>query len=155
MPHPTGRGYTLLALAAVTYLAARLVGTWELFMLAFTLLAVVLLCWLLVTLTGRRTSVVRTLAPDQPVAGDEPEIVSTIKNESFLPGPQLTLRSRLEGLSGANLEAEVESLRPRGEKVIKARIEVVNRGVHYLPPLRPSLRTPWEWRGPSTGQVTR
>jgi uncharacterized protein (DUF58 family) len=134
MPRPTGRGYALLALAVVTYLAARLVGTWELFLLAFAFLAVVLLSWLLVALTGRRISVNRTFAPDRPVAGDEPEIISTIKNASFLPGPQLTLRSRLEGLSAADLEAEVESLAPRGETVIKARIERVKRGVHHLPP---------------------
>ena len=48
MPRPTGRGYALLALAAVTYLAARLVGTWELYLLAFAFFAVVLLSWLLV-----------------------------------------------------------------------------------------------------------
>jgi hypothetical protein len=32
MPRPTSRGYALLALAAATYAAARVVGTWELYL---------------------------------------------------------------------------------------------------------------------------
>ena len=74
MPRPTGRGYALLALAVVTYLAGRLVGTWELYLLAFAFLAAVVLSWLSVLATGRRVRLTRTLTPDRPVAGDEPEI---------------------------------------------------------------------------------
>jgi len=32
MPRPTGRGFALLGLAAATYLAGRVVGTWELYL---------------------------------------------------------------------------------------------------------------------------
>ena len=35
MPRPTGRGYALIALAVATYLAGRVVGTWELYLVAF------------------------------------------------------------------------------------------------------------------------
>ena len=44
----------LLLVAAGTYVAARLLGTWELYLLAFAFLAVLLVSWLLVVLTARR-----------------------------------------------------------------------------------------------------
>jgi len=142
MPRPTGQGYALLALAAVLYLAGRLVGTWELYLLAFAFLAIVVLSWLLVIVTGRRVQVTRTLSPDRPVAGDEPELACLLKNASFLPGPQLTLRSRLDGLNAADLEMEVEALAPRSEKLVTAHLDRVNRGVHILPPAQVRAEDP-------------
>lgn len=133
MPRPTGRGYALLALAALTYLAGRLVGTWELYLLAFAFLAIVVVSWLLVVATGRRIRVDRTLAVERPVAGDEPEFAFLVKNASLLPGPQLKLRSTLAGLSADSLELELESLPPRGERLLRRRTGRVNRGVHVLP----------------------
>lgn len=136
MPRPTGRGYALLGLAAGTYLAGRVVGTWELYLIAFAFLATVVVSWLLVALTGRRIRVTRVIVPERPVAGDEPEFSVSVKNASFLPGPQLLLSSPLLGLANTDVELEVESLVPRGEKVLKTRIGPVNRGVHALPPIR-------------------
>lgn len=133
MPRPTGRGYALLALAVATYLAGRVVGTWELYLLAFAFLASVVVSWLLVVLTGRRIRVSRSLSIEQPVAGDEPEFAFLVKNASFLPGPRLTLRSPLEGMSSGSIEAELESLAPRGEKTLRRHTGRVNRGVHVLP----------------------
>jgi uncharacterized protein (DUF58 family) len=133
MPRPTGRGYALLALAVVTYLCARLVGTWELYLLAFAFLVVVVLCWLTVMVAGRRICVARSLDPDRPVAGDEPEIVTLVKNSSFLPSPHLTLGNQLVGLSAGVLDQEVESLAPRGRRCLRARLGPVNRGVYLLP----------------------
>ncbi|MFH0915618.1 MAG: DUF58 domain-containing protein [bacterium] len=133
MPRPTGRGFALLGLAAGTYVAGRVVGTWELYLFAFAFLAAVIVSWLLVVATGRRIRVIRAVASGHPVAGDEPEFTFRVKNGSLLPGPQLTLRSPLVGLSAKNLELEVESLSPRGEKVLKAHAGRVNRGVHLLP----------------------
>ncbi|OFW61940.1 MAG: hypothetical protein A2133_06985 [Actinobacteria bacterium RBG_16_64_13] len=133
MPHPTVRGYVLLGVAAATYLAARLVGTWELYLFAFAFLAIVVLAWLSVAATGRRIRATRTITPEQPVAGDEPEMSFSLKNASFLPGPELTLRSPLVGLSTDDLEFEVGSLAPRGERAIKTHVARVNRGVHVLP----------------------
>jgi len=142
MPVPTGRGYALLALAAVTYLAGRLVGTWELYLLAFAFLAMVLISWLSVVITGRKIVVTRTLVPDRPMAGDECEIVSHVKNESLLPGPQLTLRNDLVGLASGVGDWEVEGLRPRGEKILKSPIGRANRGVHFLPPAQAVVEDP-------------
>jgi uncharacterized protein (DUF58 family) len=133
MPRPTGRGHALLALAVATYLAARLVGTWELYLLAFAFLAMLVLSWVIVLATGRRIRVTRTIDPDRPVAGDEPELVFHVANLSWLPGPQVTIRSRLGDLASERLDLEVESLSPRGKRVLRARVPRVNRGVHLVP----------------------
>ncbi len=133
MARPTLRGYALLGLAATTYLAGRTVGTWELYLFAFAFLAAVILSWLSVLLTGRKTRATRTLTPDRPVAGDEPEIVFRVKNESLLPGPELALHSQLAGMSALDLDLEVDSIGPHGERVLRGRTGRVNRGVHVLP----------------------
>lgn len=133
IPRPTGRGFTLLGLAAATYLAGRVVGTWELYLIAFALLAAVVVSWLLVAAAGRRITVTRSLAPERPVDGDEPELGLEVENASFLPGPHLTLRNRLRGMAERDVDAEVESLGPRQRRIMRTRIGRVNRGVHTLP----------------------
>jgi len=133
VPRPTGRGLGVLGLAAGTYLAGRVIGTWELYLFAFAFLAVVIISWLLVALTGRRIRVTRSVTPERPVAGDQPEYLVVIKNASLLPGPQLTLRTPTAGLTDDDLEAEIESIGPRGQRLLKTRMERVNRGVHTLP----------------------
>ena len=142
MPRPTGRGYALIALAVATYLAGRVVGTWELYLVAFAFLAVVVLSWLLVILTGRRIRVSRSLSTERPVAGDEPEFVFLVKNASLLPGPRLTLRSPLEGMSTGQIEIELESLAPRGSKTLARHTGRVNRGVHELPAVEARAEDP-------------
>ena len=133
MPRPTVRGYTLLGLALATYLAGRLVGTWELYLFAFAFLAAVVVSWLSVAVTRRRVIATRTLTPDRPVAGDEPEIAFSLKNESLLPGPELTLRSPMAGMCPGDIEVQVDSLGPRATRKLKLRTGRVNRGVHVLP----------------------
>ena len=133
MPRPTVRGYALLGLALVTYLAGRVLGTWELYLLAFGFFVAVIVSWTTVFATGRRMTATRTLTPERPVAGDEPEIAFLLKNASLLPGPELTLRSPLAGLSSDSVELEVDGIAPRSERLLKAHIGRVNRGVHVLP----------------------
>jgi uncharacterized protein (DUF58 family) len=133
MPRPTGRGFALLGLAAGTYLAGRMVGTWELYLIALALLAAVVISWLLVAVAGRRIRVTRSMAPERPVDGDEPEFSLHVENASLFPGPHLTLRNQLRGLTERDVELEVESLAPRRERTIKTRIGRVSRGVHTLP----------------------
>ena len=133
MPRPTGRGYALIGLAVATYLTGRVVGTWELYLLAFAFLAAVIVSWLLVVLTGRRIRVSRSLSAERPVDGDEPELGFLVKNASLLPGPQLTLRSPLGDMGAGKIELELESLGPRGEKRLSQNAGRVNRGVHVLP----------------------
>jgi len=142
MPRPTARGLALLALAAGTYLAGRVVGTWELYLFAFAFAAAVLISWLLVIVTGRRIEVTRTLWPERPVAGDEPELRMVVRNKSWLPGPELTLRTSLGGLGPDDLQEEVESLPPRTRQLRVVRMEPVNRGVHHLSAVRAVAEDP-------------
>ncbi len=132
----------MLALAAGTYLAGRVVGTWELYLFAFAFAAVVLISWLLVILTGRRIEVTRALRPERPVAGDEPELRMVVRNKSWLPGPELTLRTALGGLGSDDLEEEMESLPPRARQLRIVRMEPVNRGVHHLSAVRAVAEDP-------------
>jgi uncharacterized protein (DUF58 family) len=131
--YPTLRGYAFLALAAATYLAGRIVGTWELYLFGFAFLGTFVVSWLSVIATGRRLRATRSLTPERPVAGDEPELVVTLKNASILPGPQLSLRNQMGGMCSNELEVEVEGLAPRGSRVLRDRTGRVNRGVHVLP----------------------
>ncbi len=134
MARPTGRGFGILGLAVGTYLAGRVIGTWELYLLAFAFAALFVLSWLLVALAGRRIRVTREIVPERPVAGDEPDYSLTVKNDSLVPGPQLRIRTDTETLAEDDLEGEVESLGPRGRRVLRTRLGWVARGVHTLPP---------------------
>ena len=133
MPRPTGRGYALLALAILIYLVARVLGTWELYLLSLAFPAVVLLCWVTVFLSGRHIRVTRRLSRDRPVAGDEPELRSTVHNASFLPGSQLFLQGRLATLADGHVRQEVGSVPPRSQRILRVKVGRVNRGVHHLP----------------------
>jgi len=62
----------VLALVAGTYFAARLVGTWELYLFAFAFLAALVLSWLLVLATRPPASGGTDGRPRRrPMAGEE------------------------------------------------------------------------------------
>jgi uncharacterized protein (DUF58 family) len=131
------RGLALLGLAGGTYIAGRVVGTWELYLFAFAFAAAVFVSWLLVIATGRRVRVTRVLVPDRPVAGDEPELRTLLRNSSWLlPGPELTLRSPLGSLGSEDPELEIASLAPLEQKMLRIPVGKVNRGVHHVPPAK-------------------
>ena len=132
----------MLGLAAGSYLAGRIVGTWELYLFAFAFFAAFIISWLLVTFAGRGIRVTRSLVPERPVAGDEPDYSVTIKNASLLPGPQLTVRTLTAGLSEDDLEGETESMGPHGRRTLRTRMSRVNRGVHELPALEAVAEDP-------------
>jgi len=134
MTRPTARGIALLAVAGATYLAARILGTWELYFLAFAFLATVGLCWMLVLATGRRLEVIRTVSPAQPVAGDPLVFRFRVTNGSLLPGLQVTLVAATGGLIGHDGSIDVESLGARSERVATSGSRPARRGVYRLPP---------------------
>jgi len=67
---PTTRGVALLAVAAATYVAARVLGTWELYLVALAFAAMTALAWVLVLAGSHRLHVDRRVTPERPVAGD-------------------------------------------------------------------------------------
>jgi uncharacterized protein (DUF58 family) len=117
MTRPTGRGIALLAAAAGIYLAARIIGTWELYLLALAFFAAAAGSWLLVTTTARGLSATRSVTPDRPTVGDPLVFTVSLQNGSLLPGPQVSLAEVGGGLGpeGPALHA-VSSHPPRGRR---------------------------------------
>ena len=99
-------------MAAATYLAARMVGTWELYLLSVGFLAMLLVSWLLVLATGRRLTATRTSRPDQPRAGDDLVVTFRVTNGSQMPGLQVTLPDATGDLGGHRQTIELASLGP-------------------------------------------
>jgi len=133
MALPTRRGTALLITAAGTYVAARIIGTWELYLIALTLGAAVLVAWGLVVVTARRLEGERIVTPARPVAGDPLSTGLRVVNGSLVPGVQLTVPDPAAGLSGEQAELHVESLSPHGRRWVTSRPQPARRGVHLLP----------------------
>ena len=122
-------------MAVATYLAARLLGTWELYLLAFAFLAAVLVSWLLVLGTGRRLSATRSLQPTQPTAGDPLTVWFRLTNGSQLPGLQVTLPDATGDLSPSADDVEFPSLGSLQERALASAPLSAPRGIHHLPAL--------------------
>ena len=98
MTRPTARGVALLAVAAATYVAARVLGTWELYLVALAFAAMAGVAWVLVHSGSRRLQVDRTrragAARRRRPAG---VLRSACAAARRLPGLQVTL----DGATGA------------------------------------------------------
>lgn len=135
MTRPTARGAALLVIGVATYLAARLVGTWELYLLGFAFLAVVLIAWLQVRALGGHLQVTRSVMPRQPVAGEPLLLSCRVESGSHVPGQQVTLLHAAGDLAGGDEPLYVESLRSRAARVVTAGPWPARRGIHHLPAL--------------------
>ncbi len=132
---PSFRGAALLAVAALTYIAARALGTWELYFLAVALAAAVGVCWVLVGTSASRLEVTRTVLPDQPVAGDPLMVSVCVRNGSPVPGLQVTLDDAAGPLVAGVRTIDVPSLGPHAVRRLHCGPWQVRRGVHRLPPV--------------------
>ena len=130
---PTVRGAALLAVAVLTYVAARALGTWELYFLAVALLAALCVCWVLVGTSAAHLTVTRSLLPHQPVAGDPLMLSVRVRNGSPLPGLQVTLDDPAGPLVAGAPSVDVPSLGPRAERHVVCGPWLARRGVHRLP----------------------
>jgi uncharacterized protein (DUF58 family) len=139
---PTARGVGLLIVGVVMYLAARLLGTWELYLLSFAFVAALFVSWLLVVVTGRKLTVTRTLTPERPVAGDSLLLSFRARNGSVLPGLQVSLRGADGGLGEPDRAVDLEGLRSHGVQEAAAGPWLARRGVHRLPPLLAEAEDP-------------
>ncbi|HZL65524.1 MAG TPA: DUF58 domain-containing protein [Thermoleophilia bacterium] len=135
MTRPTARGAALLAAGVATYLAARLVGTWELYLMGFALLAAVLVAWLQVRAVGGRLRVTRSVTPPQPVAGDPLSVSFRVESASRVPGQQVTLLHAGGELGGRDEPIHVESLGSLAERMVTAGPWPARRGIYHLPAL--------------------
>ena len=124
-----------MAVAAATYLAARIVGTWELYLLSVGFLAILLVSWLLVLATGRKLTATRTARPDQPRAGDDLVVTFRVANGSQMPGLQVTLPDATGDLGGHRQTIELASLGPFQQRTAASAPQPARRGIHHLPTL--------------------
>lgn len=102
----------------------------------------VLVGWLLVFLAGRRLTAVRTLTPEQPTAGDDVKVSVRVRNESLVPGPQVTVTGAGGDLEALDGTLEIESLRPRAERTAAITISPARRGRFHLPELHIETEDP-------------
>lgn len=135
MTRLTARGAATLGVAAATYAAARIVGTWELYLLAFALLAAVVVTWVQVRAIGRHLQVTRSVTPQQPVAGDPLLLSFRVTSGSLMPGQQVTFLHADGELGGPDRPIHVASLGSRAERVVTSGPWPARRGVHRLPAL--------------------
>ena len=135
MTRPTTSVAGLLVVALASYLAARILGTWELYLLSFAFVAALLVSLALVVLAGRRLTAVRSLSPERPVAGEPLQVSLRVRNGSLVPGLQVTLPHAAGHLDDADRPVDFASLGPRAERVATAGPWPARRGVHRLPAL--------------------
>ena len=133
MTRPTPRGAALVAVAVATYVAARILGTWELYVVALAFTAMVCVSWGLVAAGGRRLQVGRGVTPTTPVAGDPLLFSFRVKSGLSLPGLQVTLYDATGGLHESDRPVEVESLGARSGRTVSSTPWPARRGVHRLP----------------------
>ena len=133
MTRPTLRGGSLLCVALVTYLTARVLGTWELYLVALALAAMCLVAWALVAAGSKRLRVVRRASPDQPVAGDALRLSFTVTPGRRLPGLRITLCGGTGKLPGFSGSVEVEERDVRRRRPVEAGPVPAHRGVYRLP----------------------
>lgn len=122
-------------MAAATYVAARIVGTWELYLLSIAFLAAVVVSWVLVVSASRRLAATRALSPSQPTSGDELIVTFRVSNGSQLPGLLVTLREATGDLGPRPQTIEFASLGSLQERSLASAALPARRGVHHLPAL--------------------
>jgi uncharacterized protein (DUF58 family) len=142
MTRPTPRGVGLLAVAAGTYVVARTIGTWELYMLAAAFAALVALAWVQARATERRLQITRSLTPRQPVTGDPLRFSFTVENRSPVPGQRVTLLRGCGPFDPHDRPVPVDRLGARGRRTVACGPWPARRGIHHLPPFEVAVEDP-------------
>ena len=135
----TRRGIGILALAVGAYVAGRILGTHDLYLLAAFFGVLVLLAQILVAVTGVGLSVSRTIVPSPPSARQPVSMTVTVHNRTIAPTAPARLVMDLREAAGANLRVELGALPPRGDVTKSTTIPGLRRGVYALP--APRLET--------------
>lgn len=133
----TRRGLGLLLLAAGTYAAGRVLGTRELYLLAFALMALVVIAQIMVSVTGAGLRVQREVIPSPPSAGEPTTIQVTVENAALAPSTPVVIHMDLSEAAGARLTLQTGVLGPHRRTVFASEIPGFRRGVYALP--APSL----------------
>ena len=140
MTRPTPRGVALLGVALVTYIAARVFGTWELYLVALAFAGMTAVAWVLVTAASRGLTVDRRVTPAHPVAGDPLRLAFSVDSAWRLPGLHVVLADAGAGMTGLPELVVVEDMGLRRPVVAGPR--PARRGVYYLPEFTATVEDP-------------
>jgi uncharacterized protein (DUF58 family) len=129
-----------LGVALLTYLAARVFGTWELYLVALALAGMTAVAWALVTAASRGLTVRRRVTPAQPVTGDPLRLEFTVQAAWRLPGLHIALADAGGGVPGMPGLVVVEDMGMRRPVVAGPR--PARRGVYRLPEFTATVEDP-------------
>lgn len=135
----TGRGFGLALFALATYLAGRLLGTEELYLVALALVAMTVITQTLATLARGTLTVERSLDPTAPVAGGPVEIRLRVTNSGMLPVMPSELTMSLGGAADIELNSHLGMIGPRRTTQLSIPVPGLRRGIYTLP--APSIAT--------------
>jgi uncharacterized protein (DUF58 family) len=142
MTRPTPRGAALLSVALAAYLAARVLGTWELYLVALAFAGMTAVAWALVTVASRRLSVDRRVTPDQPVAGDPLRFEFSVTSGWRLPGLHVVLSGAVAGAQGLPDPVVIEDMGLWRSRSVVAGPRPARRGAHRLPAFTATIEDP-------------
>lgn len=142
MTRPTARGVVLLTVAAVTYAAARVLGTWELYLISLSFAGMTAVALVLVSAGSRRLQVDRSVAPEEPVAGDPLSLRFRERGGRRLPGLVVSLEGATGDLDGSSRPVSVDGAMPDGVRTGTAGPWPARRGVHRLPAFEAVVEDP-------------
>jgi uncharacterized protein (DUF58 family) len=138
----TARGWTLLIGSAVLWLAGRLLGAVDLFVLGTGGAALVGLAMLMARLPGPRLDVHRELHPPRVYAGTESRVELVVRNAGSRRTPVFGLRDPFDG--GRRQARFLVSPLAAGESARAAyRLPTERRGIFSLGPLEASVTDPF------------
>ena len=130
-------------MAAATYVAARVLGTWELYLVALAFAAMTALAWVLVLAGARRLQVDRQgRARAAPSPATRCASRSGYGAAGASPGCRSRWRTRPARLGGPSEPIVLEGLGIRGVRVVSAGPWPARRGVHRLPALAAVVEDP-------------
>lgn len=133
----TRRGLGLVVLAAGTYAAGRLLGTRELYLVAFALVALLSIAQIMVSVTGAGLRVRREVIPSPPSAGETAALRVEVDNVVLAPSTPVAIHMDLTEAAGARLTLHTGVLGPHRRTAFTADVPRFRRGVYALP--APSL----------------
>jgi uncharacterized protein (DUF58 family) len=137
----TRQGWALLVGAAITFLAARLFGLVELFIVGAALVVLAIVAVLYVRIVTPRLRVRRTLTPARVHAGDAARVEVAATNIGGRRTPVLTLRDPVAGTRGARLH--LVPLRHAERARAAYRLPTDRRGVVAIGPLTVEVQDPF------------
>ncbi|MBV8161811.1 MAG: DUF58 domain-containing protein [Acidimicrobiia bacterium] len=138
----TARGWTLLVGAAVLWVAGRLLGALDLYVLGTGAAALVGLATVLARLPGPRLEIRRELHPPRVYAGTESRVELIVRNVGARRTPVFALRDPFDG-GRRQARFLVSPLAPGEVARAAYRLPTERRGIFTLGPLEASVTDPF------------